>query len=150
MAARKKGLGKGLDSLIPDNKSVKINQTEKVLKSLENGDVQVESESGEQMISINKVEPNRDQPRKKFEEDALMELSDSIKQFGVLQPLLVRKRKDYYEIIAGERRWRAAKMAGIKEIPVIIKDYTEQEIIEIGLIENIQRENLNPDRKSVV
>ena len=144
MAARKKGLGKGLDSLIPDNKSVKINQTEKVLKSLENGDVQVESESGEQMISINKVEPNRDQPRKKFEEDALMELSDSIKQFGVLQPLLVRKRKDYYEIIAGERRWRAAKMAGIKEIPVIIKDYTEQEIIEIGLIENIQRENLNP------
>ena len=76
MAARKKGLGKGLDSLIPDNKSVKINQTEKVLKSLENGDVQVESESGEQMISINKVEPNRDQPRKKFEEDALMELSD--------------------------------------------------------------------------
>lgn len=144
MAARKKGLGKGLDSLIPDNKSVKINQTEKVLKSLENSDVQVESKSGEQMISINKVEPNRDQPRKKFEEDALMELSDSIKQFGVLQPLLVRKRKDYYEIIAGERRWRAAKMAGVKEIPVIIKDYTEQEIIEIGLIENIQRENLNP------
>lgn len=144
MAARKKGLGKGLDSLIPDNKSVKINQTEKVLQSLENSDVQVESKSGEQMININKVEPNRDQPRKKFEEDALMELSDSIKQFGVLQPLIVRKRKDYYEIIAGERRWRAAKMAGIKEIPVIIKDYTEQEIIEIGLIENIQRENLNP------
>lgn len=144
MAARKKGLGKGLDSLIPDNKSAKMNQTEKVLKSLENSDVQVESESGEQMININKVEPNRDQPRKKFEEDALMELSDSIKQFGVLQPLLVRKRKDYYEIIAGERRWRAAKMAGVKEIPVIIKDYTEQEIIEIGLIENIQRENLNP------
>lgn len=144
MAARKKGLGKGLDSLIPDNKSVKINQTETVLRTLENSDVQVESKSGEQMMNINKVEPNRDQPRKKFEEDALMELSDSIKQFGVLQPLLVRKRKDYYEIIAGERRWRAAKMAGIKEIPVIIKDYTEQEIIEIGLIENIQRENLNP------
>lgn len=144
MAARKKGLGKGLDSLIPDNKSVKINQTETVLRTLENNDVQVESKSGEQMMNINKVEPNRDQPRKKFEEDALMELSDSIKQFGVLQPLLVRKRKDYYEIIAGERRWRAAKMAGIKEIPVIIKDYTEQEIIEIGLIENIQRENLNP------
>lgn len=144
MAARKKGLGKGLDSLIPDNKTVKTNQTEKVLKSLENADIQIESKSGETMMSINKVEPNREQPRKKFEEDALMELSDSIKQFGVLQPLLVRKRKDYYEIIAGERRWRAAKMAGIKEIPVIIKDYTEQEIIEIGLIENIQRENLNP------
>lgn len=144
MAARKKGLGKGLDSLIPDNKTVKTNQTEKVLKSLENADIQIESKSGETMMSINKVEPNREQPRKKFEEDALMELSDSIKQFGVLQPLLVRKRKDYYEIIAGERRWRAAKLAGVKEIPVIIKDYTEQEIIEIGLIENIQRENLNP------
>lgn len=144
MAARKKGLGKGLDSLIPDNKTVKTNQTEKVLKTLENADIQIESKSGETMMSINKVEPNREQPRKKFEEDALMELSDSIKQFGVLQPLLVRKRKDYYEIIAGERRWRAAKMAGVKEIPVIIKDYTEQEIIEIGLIENIQRENLNP------
>ena len=144
MAARKKGLGKGLDSLIPDNKSGKINQTEAVLKSLEGSDVQSESKYGEKMMNINKVEPNREQPRKKFEEDALMELSDSIKQFGVLQPLLVRKRKDYYEIIAGERRWRAAKMAGIKEIPVIIKDYTEQEIIEIGLIENIQRENLNP------
>ena len=96
------------------------------------------------MMKINMVEPNRDQPRKKFEEDALLELADSIKQFGVLQPLLVRKRKDYYEIIAGERRWRAAKMAGVKEVPVIIKDYTEQEIVEIGLIENIQRENLNP------
>ncbi len=144
MAVRKKGLGKGLDSLIPDNKPAKVNQTEMVLKSLENNDVQMESKSGEQMININKVEPNREQPRKNFEEDALMELSDSIKQFGVLQPLIVRKKKDYYEIIAGERRWRAAKMAGVKEIPVIIKDYTEQEIIEIGLIENIQRENLNP------
>ena len=144
MAVRKKGLGKGLDSLIPDNKPVKVNQTEMVLKSLENSNIQMESKSGEKMVSINKVEPNREQPRKKFEEDALMELSDSIKQFGVLQPLIVRKKKDYYEIIAGERRWRAAKMAGAKEIPIIIKDYTEQEIIEIGLIENIQRENLNP------
>ena len=144
MAVRKKGLGKGLDSLIPDNKPVKVNQTEMVLKSLENSNIQMESKSGEKMVSINKVEPNREQPRKKFEEDALMELSDSIKQFGVLQPLIVRKKKDYYEIIAGERRWRAAKMAGVKEIPIIIKDYTDQEIIEIGLIENIQRENLNP------
>ncbi|MCI8710654.1 MAG: ParB/RepB/Spo0J family partition protein [Dorea sp.] len=144
MVARKKGLGKGLDSLIPDNKPVKANQTEMVLNAIKNNDVQVESKSGEQMININKVEPNRDQPRKKFEEDALMELSDSVRQFGILQPLIVRKRKDYYEIIAGERRWRAAKMAGLKEVPVIIKEYTEQEIIEIGLIENIQRENLNP------
>ena len=144
MAVRKKGLGKGLDSLIPDNKPVKVNQTEMVLKSLENSNIQMESKSGEKMVSINKVEPNREQPRKKFEEDALMELSDSIKQFGVLQPLIVRKKKDYYEIIAGERRWRAAKMAGVKEIPIILIDYTEQVIIEIGLIENIQRENLNP------
>lgn len=138
MAVKKKGLGKGLDSLIPDNKPVKSSKPETEISETN------ELKTGEQMMKINMVEPNRDQPRKKFEEDALLELSDSIKQFGVLQPLLVRKRKDYYEIIAGERRWRAAKMAGIKEVPVIIKDYTEQEIVEIGLIENIQRENLNP------
>ena len=139
MAVKKKGLGKGLDSLIPDNKSVKKTQPESTSTNRE-----PELKTGEQMMKINMVEPNREQPRKKFEEDALLELADSIKQFGVLQPLLVRKRKDYYEIIAGERRWRAAKIAGLKEIPVIVKEYTEQEIIEIGLIENIQRENLNP------
>ena len=88
-------------------------------------------------------------PRKKFDEDAILELADSIKQFGVLQPLLVRKNKDYYEIIAGERRWRAAKQAGVKEVPVIVKEYTEQEIVEIGLIENIQREDLNPYEKAL-
>lgn len=140
MAVKKSGLGKGLDSLIKDNSSAK--KTAAVNTSSENK--AEEMKSGEQMMKINMVEPNRDQPRKKFEEDALLELADSIKQFGVLQPLLVRKRKDYYEIIAGERRWRAAKMAGVKEVPIIIKDYTEQEIVEIGLIENIQRENLNP------
>ena len=140
MAVKKSGLGKGLDSLIKDNSSAK--KTAAANTSSENK--AEEMKSGEQMTRINMVEPNRDQPRKKFEEDALLELADSIKQFGVLQPLLVRKRKDYYEIIAGERRWRAAKMAGVKEVPVIIKDYTEQEIVEIGLIENIQRENLNP------
>ena len=139
MAVKRKGLGKGLDSLIPDNKPNKSTNVEN-----KKNDNTSKPENAEQMMNINKVEPNRDQPRKKFEEDALIELSDSIKQFGVLQPLLVRKRKDYYEIIAGERRWRAAKMAGLKEVPVIIKDYTEQEIVEIGLIENIQRENLNP------
>lgn len=139
MAVKKKGLGKGLDSLIPDNKGAKsFAESETYLKS------ESEQNSGEQMMKINMVEPNREQPRKKFEEDALLELADSIKQFGILQPLLVRKRKDYYEIIAGERRWRAAKMAGFKEIPVIIKEFSEQEIVEIGLIENIQRENLNP------
>lgn len=140
MAVKKSGLGKGLDSLIKYNSSAK--KTAAANTSSENK--VEEMKSGEQMMKINMVEPNRDQPRKKFEEDALLELADSIKQFGVLQPLLVRKRKDYYEIIAGERRWRAAKMAGVKEVPVIIKDYTEQEIVEIGLIENIQRENLNP------
>ena len=140
MAVKKSGLGKGLDSLIKDNSSAK--KTAAANTSSENK--AEEMKSGEQMMKINMVEPNRDQPRKKFEEDALLELADSIKQFVVLQPLLVRKRKDYYEIIAGERRWRAAKMAGVKEVPVIIKDYTEQEIVEIGLIENIQRENLNP------
>ena len=140
MAAVKKGLGKGLDSLIPDKKTVKPVDTNKASQK----NVEEPLKTGEQIMKINKVEPNRDQPRKKFEEDALLELADSIKQFGVLQPLLVRKRDDYYEIIAGERRWRAAKLAGVKEVPVIIKDYTEQEIVEIGLIENIQRENLNP------
>ena len=136
MAVKRKGLGKGLDSLIPENKSVKPaakpEKTEEPVRT------------GEQMLKINQVEPNREQPRKHFEEDALLELADSIKQYGVLQPLLVRKRKDYYEIIAGERRWRAAKLAGVKEVPVIIKEYTEQQAVEIALIENIQRENLNP------
>ena len=90
------------------------------------------------------MEPNRNQPRQKFDEEALQELAESIRQFGVLQPLIVQKRKDYYEIIAGERRWRAAKLAGLKEVPVVIRDMSEQEIMEISLIENIQRENLNP------
>lgn len=137
MAVKKKGLGKGLDSLIPDNRSSKASEKP------EPSHVE-EMKTGEQMMKINMVEPNREQPRRNFEEDALLELADSIKQFGVLQPLIVRKRNDYYEIIAGERRWRAAKIAGIKEVPVIIKDYNEQEVVEIALIENIQRENLNP------
>ena len=93
---------------------------------------------------VYKRQPNREQPRKHFDEDALLELSESIKQFGIIQPLIVQKRENYYEIIAGERRWRAAKMAGLKEVPVIVKNYTEQQIVEISLIENIQRENLNP------
>ena len=140
MAVKSKGLGRGLDTLIPEKKSIKSSQKSETSKSAE----KQEPQNGELMMKINMVEPNRDQPRKNFEEDALLELADSIKQMGVLQPLLVRKRNDYYEIIAGERRWRAAKIAGLKEVPVIIKDYTEQEIVEIGLIENIQRENLNP------
>lgn len=145
MPIKKKGLGKGLDSLIPDNKSMKSVTSEKTVESKEDA----AAKSGVQVMKINEVEPNRNQPRKNFDEDALLELSDSIKQFGVLQPLLVRKRKDYYEIIAGERRWRAAKLAGVKEVPVIEKEYTDQEILEIGLIENIQRENLNPIEEAI-
>lgn len=145
MPIKKTGLGKGLDSLIPDNKSMKSVTSEKTVESKEDA----AAKSGVQVMKINEVEPNRDQPRKNFDEDALLELSDSIKQFGVLQPLLVRKRKDYYEIIAGERRWRAAKLAGVKEVPVIEKEYTDQEILEIGLIENIQRENLNPIEEAI-
>ena len=139
MAVKRGGLGKGLDSLIPEGKKpVSTSKT-----------VEKEVKVGEQMIKITKIEPNREQPRKKFDEDALLELADSIKQFGVLQPLLVQKKGDYYEIIAGERRWRAAKLAGVKEVPVIIKDYTEKEIVEIALIENIQRENLNPIEEAI-
>lgn len=133
--AAKKGLGKGLDSLITDKVGKPATKEEKP-KSEHAADAII--------MDIKKVEPNREQPRKKFDEDALLELSESIKQFGVLQPLLVQERKDYYEIIAGERRWRAAKLAGLKEVPVIIKKLTEQQIMEISLIENIQRENLNP------
>ena len=95
-------------------------------------------------LPIDKIEPNPDQPRNQFDEDTLQELADSIKQYGMLQPILVTPKDDFYEIIAGERRWRAAKLAGVKEVPVIVKEYTDQEILEIGLIENIQRENLNP------
>ena len=103
-----------------------------------------QEKTSEVLVKITMVEPNREQPRKNFDEDSLLELAESIKQFGLLQPILVQDRKSYYEIIAGERRWRAAKMAGLKEVPVIIKDLTDQEIVEISLIENIQREDLNP------
>ena len=95
-------------------------------------------------VRISEVEPNRNQPRKYFDDDKLEELSESIKTFGMLQPILVQKRDGYYEIIAGERRWRAALKAGLKEIPVIVRDYSNKEILELSLIENIQRENLNP------
>ena len=132
MAAR--GLGKGLDALIPSA----LVETKKVK------DKETIGETPDSVVDINKVEPNREQPRKNFDEDALLELAESIKQFGLLQPILVQDRKTYYEIIAGERRWRAAKLAGLKEVPVIIRNYSEQELVEISLIENIQREDLNP------
>lgn len=130
MAVRK-GLGKGLDSMIPEQvKSSKDNNEENV--------------SRETLININEIEPNKSQPRKNFDEKALNELADSIKQYGIIQPLLLQKMKKGYEIIAGERRWRAARIAGLKEVPAIIKEYSNQEIVEIALIENIQREDLNP------
>ena len=141
--AVKKGLGKGLDSLITD----KVNT--KPAASKNNPTPKSEHAADAIMMNITKVEPNREQPRKKFDEDALLELAESIKQYGVLQPLLVQEREDYYEIVAGERRWRAAKIAGIKEIPVIIKKLTRQEIMEISLIENIQREDLNSIEEAI-
>ena len=139
---RKNGLGKGLDSLIPSTGHKKATPAKPEVKK----EVVVEKviKKEEVMVKITEVEPNREQPRKNFNEDALLELADSIKQFGIIQPLVVQKQDDYYEIIAGERRWRAAKLAGLKEVPVIIKNYTEQERVEIALIENIQREDLNP------
>lgn len=139
-----RGLGKGLDTLIPnsvESAQGKKNRTDGPEKSsFVGGDIA----DGETLVKISKVEPNREQPRKNFDEDALEELAESIKQFGLLQPILVQDRTSHFEIIAGERRWRAAKKAGLKEIPVIIKNYTDQEIVEISLIENIQREDLNP------
>lgn len=148
MVARRGGLGKGLDSLISPGHSAKAEAKEKPakpeVKVVEKVVEKVIEKPVEMKLKISEIEPNREQPRKSFDEDGLIELSESIKQFGVLQPILVQKKDDYYEIIAGERRWRAAKLAGIKEVPVIIKDFTEQEVVEISLIENIQRESLNP------
>ena len=164
--AVKKGLGKGLDSLIPSvvpkgaggtakktpgktsisagNESDNNKEEKVVEKVVEKIVEKIVEKPVETFVKISMVGPNREQPRKAFEEDALLELADSIKQFGVLQPVLVKKKDDYYEIIAGERRWRAAKIAGLKEIPVIIKEFSDLEVVEVSLIENIQRENLNP------
>lgn len=148
MAAKKGGLGKGLDSLIQSSSSRQKTPTKPEVKTeekiVEKTVEKIVEKPVEQKLKLSQIEPNREQPRKKFDEEALQELSDSIRQFGVIQPLVVKKNADYYEIIAGERRWRAAKMAGLKEVPVVIKNYTDQEIVEISLIENIQRENLNP------
>lgn len=151
MAVKRGGLGKGLDSLIPDmnigstassKTEVKTKIVEKVVEKVVEVEKPVE-------IKVSKIEPNKEQPRKNFDEDALIELSESIKQHGVLQPILVQDKNGYYEIIAGERRWRAAKLAGLKEVPVVIKKFSDQEIVEISLIENIQRENLNPIEEAI-
>ena len=137
-----RGLGRGLDAMISD--SSKPRQEEKKVEKSVAKEADRDSKDNVIMVKIAQVEPSRKQPRKQFDEDALLELAESIKQFGVLQPLLVQKKEDYYEIIAGERRWRASKLAGIKDIPVMVKDFSDQEAVEISLIENIQRENLNP------
>ena len=150
MAGKKSGLGRGLDALFPEKtvqskpKTVKTVKEEKKVAVDTKKSSQQETSNGERMMKISMIEPNREQPRKKFDEDALQELSESIKQYGILQPLLVSDKKDYYEIVAGERRWRAAKMAGLKEVPVVVKEFSTQEIVEISLLENIQREDLNP------
>lgn len=140
--APKRGLGKGLDSLIPN--SVLKPATPEKLAEENKVSVKTEEKAAETMVKITKIEPNREQPRKYFDEEALNELAESIKHYGLISPILVQDKKDHYEIIAGERRWRAAKIAGLKEVPVIIREYTEREIAEIALIENVQREDLNP------
>ena len=141
MAALKKGLGKGLDSMIPDSLEQSNNKAYK--KATE------ENVSRETLININDIEPNTGQPRKNFEEDTLQELADSIKQYGIIQPLILQKNGKYYTIIAGERRWRAARIAGLKKVPAIIKEFTPQESMEIALIENIQRQDLNPIEEAI-
>jgi ParB family chromosome partitioning protein len=131
--AVKRGLGKGLDSLIPNSVDAKEPKQDPA-----------KAQTPDTIVDINKIEPNRKQPRKDFDQDSLLELSDSIKQYGLIQPILVVDRGTFYEIVAGERRWRASKLAGLKEVPVIIRNFTEQEIVEIALIENLQRKDLNP------
>ena len=142
MAVSKRGLGKGLSNLIPVNEGPEKTETKVVEKIVEKK--VIVKEPAETLVKINQIEPNRNQPRTNFDEDALQELADSILQYGVIQPIVVNKKDDYYEIIAGERRWRASKIAGLKEVPVIIKEFSAQEVMEVALIENIQREDLNP------
>ena len=148
MAGRRTGgLGKGLDALIPNKAGGPSKEPAKKTRSAvvkKDKPTEKDNPAAERLVKISSVEPNLNQPRRHFDEDALLELSESIKQYGVLQPLLVSDKKDYFEIIAGERRWRAAKMAGLKEVPVVVKEFSTQEIVEISLIENIQREDLNP------
>ena len=148
MAAKKKGLGRGLDLLIPEGNNTKQSKTEKeskpIIKEVVKEVVKEVKVPAETFLKLSDIEPNREQPRKNFDKEALEELADSIKQYGLIQPIVVQKKDDYYEIIAGERRWRAAKIAKLKEVPVIIKEYSDREVMEIALIENIQRKDLNP------
>ncbi|MBQ7915712.1 MAG: ParB/RepB/Spo0J family partition protein [Firmicutes bacterium] len=141
---KKRGLGKGLDALFSsdlENEEVVDETTTVTEKSATDQDVQV--------VDIYSVEPDREQPRKVFDAEKLQELADSVKQYGVLQPLLVQKETDYYKIIAGERRWRAARLAGLTEIPVIVKNFSAEDSMAVSLIENLQRQNLNPMEESM-
>ena len=151
MAAKRKGLGKGINNLIPETDVIRSTPKKKTEKKEVVKEVVKEvikevkvPVPGDTMMKISDIEPNREQPRKNFDKEALQELADSIKQFGIIQPIVVQTKDDYYEIIAGERRWRAAKLAKLKEVPVIIKEYSDREVMEIALIENIQRKDLNP------
>ena len=151
MAAKRKGLGKGINNLIPETDVIRSTPKKKTEKKEVVKEVVKEvikevkvPVPGDTMMKISDIEPNREQPRKNFDKEALQELADSIKQFGIIQPIVVQKKDDYYDIIAGERRWRAAKLAKLKEVPVIIKEYSDREVMEIALIENIQRKDLNP------
>ena len=141
----KKGLGKGIDVLIPQAKEKTKSEKENIKTKEVIKEVVKEVIKEVDTIDINKIEPNKNQPRKSFDEDSIHELAESIKLRGIIQPLVVQKgEKGLYTIIAGERRWRAAKIAGLKDIPVVVKNYSNQEIMEIALIENIQREDLSP------
>lgn len=143
----RKGLGNGLDTMLGVNTTQSRKKTGSKSQNIETKEVikeVIKEVPTEMTLKIKDIEINKDQPRKQFNEDALQELADSIIQHGVIEPLIVTKRDNYYLLVSGERRWRASMKAGLKEVPVVVKDYTDQEILEIGLIENIQREDLNP------
>lgn len=143
----KRGLGKGLDALIPETEKSAKKSAEKSAEKEPEAIREIVKEVVKEVetVDINKIEPNNNQPRKAFDEDSMHELADSIRLHGLIEPLIVKKvSEDFYSIIAGERRWRAARMAGLKDIPVIVRDYNSQQIMEIALIENLQREDLNP------
>ncbi|WAJ23967.1 ParB/RepB/Spo0J family partition protein [Lacrimispora xylanolytica] len=151
--AKRTGLGKGLGAIFGDEvmesaaeeQEIKNHQKQEAAEAAAKKDEVPDFETGKEMfLKLSSIEPNRNQPRNEFKEDSLLELAESMKEYGVLQPLLVQKKGDFYEIIAGERRWRAAKLAGLKEVPVVIREYTKQQSMEIALIENVQREDLNP------
>ena len=144
----KKGLGNGLDTMLGVNTTqIKKNKSTDKSKTIETKEVVkevIKEVPTEITLKIKDIELNKEQPRKQFNEDALQDLADSIAQHGIIEPLVVTKKDNYYLLVSGERRWRAAMKAGLTEVPVVIKDYTDQQVLEIGLIENIQRENLNP------